>query len=448
MTIALRYAARSDVGLVRANNQDSGFAGPHLLMVADGMGGHAGGDIASSIAVATMAPLDGEAHGPDQALAQLDKALHAAQSALLARAKEEPKLAGMGTTVTALMRAGNKLVMAHIGDSRAYLLREDELVQVTSDHTFVEYLVQTGRITPEEADVHPQRSVVMRVLGDHDVEIVPDLSVREARAGDRWLLCSDGLSGVVSRDTLAEALTTFDDVEECADRLVQLALRGGAHDNVTLIVADVVELDALPDGAGPSTARVVVGSAATIRTPPTVAKDGPAARAAQLARPHGQSDDDGDLVEEPDPPRRTWLRVLTWLGAIAVLAGIGWAGYAWTQTQYFVGVHEGEVAVFQGIPQHIGSIELSTLVETNGQAVDELPDNVRERVEQTIAATSLDNAREIAANAAAAAPQPEPTKTVPPPPSSEPSSPVLSSPAPSGTATPPTDPTTPDAGTG
>src|SRR5690606_39993099 len=161
-------------------------------MVADGMGGHAGGDVASSIAVATMAPLDDEAHGPDQALTQLDRALHEAQAALLARAKEEPALKGMGTTVTALMRAGNKLVMAHIGDSRAYLLRDGELVQVTTDHTFVEYLVQTGRITPEEADVHPQRSVVMRVLGDNDVESVPVLSARAGSAGDLWYLFMAG----------------------------------------------------------------------------------------------------------------------------------------------------------------------------------------------------------------------------------------------------------------
>jgi len=428
VTIALRYAARSDVGLVRANNQDSGFAGPHLLMVADGMGGHAGGDVASSIAVATMAPLDDEAHGPDQALAELDRALHEAQEALLARAQEEPTLKGMGTTVTALLRAGNKLVMAHIGDSRAYLLRDGELVQVTTDHTFVEYLVQTGRITPEEADVHPQRSVVMKVLGDHDVEIVPDLSVREARVGDRWLLCSDGLSGVVSGETIKETLVAVADVDECADRLIQLALRAGAHDNVTVIVADVVDIDDLPDGQAPSTARVVVGSAATVRTPPTVAQDGPAARAAALARGARADEAEPELVEEPDPPRRPWLRALAWVGVLACLAGVLWAGYAWTQTQYYVGVHEGQVTVFRGIPQRVGSFELSTPVETNGQPVDALPASVRERVEQTIAATSLADAREIAANAATAAVDPAPT------PSPSPSRSVA--PSPSGSRSP------------
>ena len=225
MTIALRYAARSDVGLVRANNQDSAYAGPHLLVVADGMGGHAGGDVASSVAVATLAPLDDEAHGPDDALEELDRALHAAQDELLHRADADPELAGLGTTVTALLRAGSKLAMAHIGDSRAYLLREGALTQVTTDHTFVQHLVSTGKITAEEAETHPQRSVVMRVLGDFDMEIVPDLSVREARPGDRWLLCSDGLSGVVSADTLAETLRSVTDVGSCADRLVQLALR-------------------------------------------------------------------------------------------------------------------------------------------------------------------------------------------------------------------------------
>ena len=252
MNVGLKYAVRSDVGLVRANNQDSAYVGPHLLMVADGMGGHAGGDVASSLAIAAFAPLDDEAHGPDDALAELERATESARDEIIRRTEAEPDLAGMGTTVTAILRAGNKLAMAHLGDSRGYLLRDGELTQVTVDHTFVQHLVDTGRIKPEEAEHHPQRSVVMRVLGDFDVDVTPDLSVREARPGDRWLLCSDGLSGFVSHDTLADTLRDVTDIDACADRLVQLALRGGGGDNVTVIVADVVDLDDLPDGTAPT----------------------------------------------------------------------------------------------------------------------------------------------------------------------------------------------------
>jgi protein phosphatase len=221
--IALRYAARSDVGLVRSNNQDSAYAGPHLLVVADGMGGHAGGDVASSVAIAALAPLDGESHGPDDALDELERALEEAREEIISRSESNPELAGMGTTVTAILRAGNKLAMVHLGDSRGYLLRDGVLTQVTTDHTFVQHLVNTGKITPEEAETHPQRSVVMRVLGDFDVDIAPDLSVREARAGDRWLLCSDGLSGFVSGETIARTLYELPDVDTCAERLVQPA---------------------------------------------------------------------------------------------------------------------------------------------------------------------------------------------------------------------------------
>ncbi|MBX9244289.1 Stp1/IreP family PP2C-type Ser/Thr phosphatase, partial [Actinotalea ferrariae] len=281
MTIALRYAARSDVGLVRANNQDSAYAGPHLLAVADGMGGHAGGDVASSVAVAHLAPLDDEAHGPDDVLAELGRALTTAHDELLARAEENPELAGLGTTVTALLRSGNKLAMAHIGDSRAYLLRDGELTQVTTDHSFVQHLVNTGKITAEEAERHPQRSVLLRVLGDFDMEIVPDMSVREARAGDRWLLCSDGLSGVVSADTLAQTMRDVTDIDACADQLVQLALRGGAPDNVTVVLGDVVEVDTMRDGAAPATTSHVVGAAALDRNRPTMGGTGAAARAAE-----------------------------------------------------------------------------------------------------------------------------------------------------------------------
>ncbi|MBO1751207.1 Stp1/IreP family PP2C-type Ser/Thr phosphatase [Actinotalea sp. BY-33] len=397
MTIALRYAARSDVGLVRANNQDSAYAGPHLLVVADGMGGHAGGDVASSVAVAHLAPLDDEAHGPDDALDELGKAISTAHDELLQRAEENPELAGLGTTVTALLRTGNKLAMAHIGDSRAYLLREGELTQVTTDHSFVQHLVNTGKITPEEAEHHPQRSVLLRVLGDFDMEIVPDLSVREARAGDRWMLCSDGLSGVVSNDTLAETLRGVADVDACADTLVELALRGGAPDNVTLVVGDVVEVDAMRDGAGPATTSSVVGAAALDRNRPTLGGSSAAARAAQhSARSRA---DQPPLPEEEDdePPRRTGRRILTALGVLLVLAAVGagvYLGYGWTQDQYYLGVDDDRVAIFQGIPQSVGPLELSSVVETGTTELADLPGFVQDRVEQTIPASSLDDARD------------------------------------------------------
>ncbi|MEN0129279.1 MAG: Stp1/IreP family PP2C-type Ser/Thr phosphatase [Brevundimonas sp.] len=416
MTVALRYAARSDVGLVRSNNQDSGYAGPHLLMVADGMGGHAGGDVASSVAVAAFAPLDGESHGPDGALDELEAALENARDEIIARSEAEPELAGMGTTVIAILRAGNKLAMVHLGDSRGYLMRDGELTQVTTDHTFVQHLVDIGRITPEEAEHHPQRSVVMRVLGDFDAEVTPDMSMREARVGDRWLLCSDGLSGFVSADTIAETLRSIADVDQCADRLVQLALRAGGGDNVTVVLADVIELDDVADGAGPTTAATVVGSAAATFDAPTSAADGPAARAANLTKVEATPDeDDEEPVEEPRRRRRGWLAA----GVVVVLlVAVAVGAWAWTQTQYYVGVSEGHVAIYRGLPQSLGPIELSEVVETTDIAVDDLQSAyLRERVNETIHAESLAAARaQVALLGADTTPAPTPAPTPTPTP--------------------------------
>ena len=425
MTIALRYAARSDVGLVRSNNQDSAYAGPHLLVVADGMGGHAGGDVASSVAIAALAPLDGESHGPDDALDELERALEEAREEIISRSEANPELAGMGTTVTAILRAGNKLAMVHLGDSRGYLLRDGVLTQVTTDHTFVQHLVNTGKITPEEAEHHPQRSVVMRVLGDFDVDIAPDLSVREARAGDRWLLCSDGLSGFVSGDTIAQTLHDIPDVDTCAERLVQLALRAGGGDNVTVVVADVLELDQVRDGAGPRTNAVVVGSAAVTRNRPTSAQDGPAARAAELSRQAAAStpgggvpavEDDEDDPDERRTRRRRRIRgtVVTLLVVLLVAAGAT-GFYRWTQTQYYVGVDGEVVAIYRGIPQSVGPLTLSDVVERTELTVDDLPGFVRDRVEQTIHTASLADARTrvdaLAEDAAAEQPAEQATRT-------------------------------------
>ncbi len=239
MTLVLRYAARSDVGLVRSNNEDSVYAGARLLALADGMGGHAAGEVASQLVIAALAHLDDDEPGGDL-LASLDSAVHSGNSAIAAQVEMEPDLEGMGTTLTAILFAGNRIGMVHIGDSRGYLLRDGELTQITKDDTFVQTLVDEGRITKEEAHSHPQRSLIMRALTGHEVE--PTLTMREVRLGDRYLLCSDGLSDPVSDETILDALK-IPDVTDSADRLIELALRGGGPDNVTVVVADVVDND-------------------------------------------------------------------------------------------------------------------------------------------------------------------------------------------------------------
>ncbi|QDW61769.1 PP2C family serine/threonine-protein phosphatase [Oerskovia sp. KBS0722] len=473
MNIALKYAALSDVGLVRSNNQDSGYAGPHLVVVADGMGGHAGGDVASSLAVAALAPLDGESHGPDEALGLLESSIDNARLDLVERSEQTPELAGMGTTVTALLRSGNTLAMAHLGDSRAYLLRDGVLNQVTTDHTFVQHLVDTGRITPEEAEYHPQRNVVMRVLGDFDVDLTPDMSVREARPGDRWMLCSDGLSGFVSLETLEQTLISVEDTDECAERLLHLALRAGSTDNVTVVVVDVVDLDTLPDGAGPSTAPVVVGSAAIDRDRPTSAQDGPAARAASLVATASAAQQQAAADEEPTDPStapadgtegttaptgddsdvrpakrtRRWIAPVVTVVVLAVIGAGAVYGYRWTQDQYYVGISDGQVAVFRGVPTSAGPLTLSNPVDLTGDKVDDLPPYVVDRLRETISATSLDDARERAARLVADAQTDTGTETTEQPasPTDAETVPPVDPAAPADPAVPPADTTVPPA---
>ncbi|MGC0141910.1 PP2C family protein-serine/threonine phosphatase [Pseudactinotalea sp. Z1732] len=391
MTVSLRYVARSDVGLVRDVNQDSGYAGPDLLVLADGMGGAAGGDIASSVAVAHLAPLDGESHRSEDLLDRLRTALGNAHRDLVAYSAEQADLQGLGTTVIALLRSGTRLGMVHIGDSRAYLLRDEHLTQVTTDHTYVQHLIDTGELTEAEAEAHPQRSALLRVLGDGEAAPVVDESIREARAGDRWLLCSDGLSGMVSAETIEHILIETADLDACADELVNLALRAGGSDNITVVIADVVETKDLPD-----TSPQVVGAAATDRARPTRGGGGASSRAAALTRPVGTDD---DASARPVRRRR---RVLTWaIAAVVVLgllAGLGTLGYRWTQTQYYVGPNNHHVAIYQGIPQRIGPLQLSSVHENTDIALADLPGFVRNRVERTMATNSLPAAEAIVAD--------------------------------------------------
>jgi protein phosphatase len=391
--LAFHYAARTDVGLTRANNQDSGYAGPHLLLVADGMGGAAGGDIASSIAVARLAALDGEALGPDEALDELKRAISEAHEQIVSRARNDPELSGLGTTVTALLRSGSTLAMAHIGDSRAYLLRQGSLDQVTSDHTFVQHLVDTGRLSVADAENHPKRNLILRVLGDIDANVPVDISVRETKPGDRWMVCSDGLSGVVSRDTIHTTMLEVEDPGDCADALVALALAAGAPDNVTCIIGDIVDIDEAPDGVGPSTAAQIVGAVAMDRHRPSGAVGTPAARAAQLAP--GPADEDED---EPSRWGRFWEKWRGWMLALIVVIALiaaAWGFYAWTQNQYYVGENAGVVAIFRGVPGTVGPLELSTVVEDTDIALDSLEPYARDRIEATIRVSGVDEAHAV-----------------------------------------------------
>lgn len=430
MTLAFRYAARSDVGLMRSSNQDSGYAGPHLLVLADGMGGPAGGDIASSIAIAHLAPLDGESHAGDM-LTLLRDAVVEAHTELRTRALDNPELSGLGTTLIAALRSGKKLALVHIGDSRAYLVRDGVVSRLTTDHTYVQHLVETGQLQPEEAENHPHRSVILRVLGDHDLGVELDESVRELHVGDRFLLCSDGVSSFVSHDTIVEALGEIADPGECADHLVDLALRAGGPDNITAVIADVVELDQLPDGAAPDTTPQVVGSAAAHWSRPTRGGSGAAARAAALtaASSTDASDDDGDDDDadaEGDAPRKPRRRrtgaIITTLALLLALLAAGFSGYRWTQTQHYVAASGEFVAIYRGIPQSLGPITLNSVVDTTDLRVEDLPAFAQDRLEGTIApeSGSLADARELVTSLRAqstaedeATPTPTPTAATP-----------------------------------
>ena len=311
-------AASSHIGKIRATNQDSGSVGRHLFVVADGMGGNAGGDVASALAVQHLSRLDRAYSSVDEARETLFTNILEAGRELTSTVEEHPELTGMGTTVSAMIRVGSQMVIAHIGDSRIYRLREGVLEQITSDHTFVQRLVDSGRITPEEAAVHPRRSVLMRVLGDVDAEPEVDTHVVDTQPGDRWLLCSDGLSGYVPERDIAETLLTIDDVELVCHKLITQTLSEGAPDNVTVVVVRVAEnLETSP----PSESRMV-GSAAeplTYQSGPVLRKTGLPAllfhplRALPPADEHFEPEEEflEELIREDR--RRIIRRRLVWL---------------------------------------------------------------------------------------------------------------------------------------
>lgn len=379
MTLTLRFAAHSDRGLIRDGNQDSVFAGPRLLAVADGMGGMAAGDVASNIVIGTMAPLDDDVPGSDL-VDVLRNAVSEANQRLRATVAANPQMEGMGTTLTALLFSGTRFGLVHVGDSRCYLLRGGQYAQITKDDSYVQMLVDEGRITPEEATNHPQRSLITRALQGEDVE--PEFSVREAHAGDRYLVCSDGLHGFVSDETISETIRSIPDTQECVDRLIQLALRAGGPDNVTVVIADVVE------GVFPEQTPIVGGAAAQDRGNVTVADpNSPAARAALAQQPPRPA-----TPPEPAEPAEAGARTrhpvrnsLIVLAVLVVLAGGGFGVWRYTQAQYYVGAtDDGYVAVFRGVPGKVVGLQLSTVDVKSDTKTSELTQLVRNRVAQGI----------------------------------------------------------------
>ncbi len=430
MTLVLRYAARSDRGLVRANNEDSVYAGARLLALADGMGGHAAGEVASQLVIAALAHLDDDEPGGDL-LSKLDAAVRSGNSAIADQVEMEPDLEGMGTTLTAILFAGNRLGLAHIGDSRGYMLRDGELTQITKDDTFVQTLVDEGRITAEEAHSHPQRSLIMRALTGHEVE--PFLTMREARAGDRYLLCSDGLSDPVSDETIHEALQ-IPDVAESAYRLIELALRGGGPDNVTVVVADVVDYDY--GQTQPILAGAVSGEDDQLTTLPNTSA-GRASAISPRKETAKRLPPQVELVSRPRWSRSRMALVIT-VVALVVLAGVA-VGRWVIRSNYYIAEYGGIVALMRGIqgsllgislhePYLVGCLnahnELSLInYSQSGEQLNchvmklgDLPPPERAQVQGVIPAGSLDEAEAQLRTLSAKAllPCPPPRATSPP----------------------------------
>ncbi|HVV77553.1 MAG TPA: PP2C family serine/threonine-protein phosphatase [Mycobacteriales bacterium] len=332
-----RFAAKTHVGLVRDGNEDALYAGPRLLAVADGVGGSVAGEIASKITISTLSPLDTDATITDP-LDALRDATQEADIQLRDAIAGDPGLSGMGTTLTAVLWAGDQVGLAQLGDSRAYLMRDGELTQLTRDQTLVQSLVDEGQITAEEALVHPRRSWILRAL-DGRGEAEPDVQLLEPVAGDRYLLCSDGLSDYVKVDTIATTLQTSGDLQLVCDALVDHALAAGAPDNVTCVLAEPVDGD-------PPTTRPVIGGAAT-------APD----RGRSAAPPTASSSGGGRTRTRSVGRRLTLVAVIILLLVAAAIA----ATTLYVRSQWYLAEDNGYVAIYHGERGKAAGLSLSRL---------------------------------------------------------------------------------------
>ena len=407
MAIKTVSFAASDIGRVRSSNQDSGYAGVNLFFVADGMGGHAGGDIASAVTSQHIALADEPLETSAEAEQKLVDYIYQAKQKIDASVKQHPAITGMGTTLSAMMVTGTKVTIAHIGDSRIYLARDGVVKQITTDHTFVQRLVDTGRISEEEALVHPRRSVLMRVLGDIEQFPEVDIDTYETKPGDRWMACSDGLSGVVPDQLMKNILLSNVDIQEAGDLLVGEALEFGAPDNVTVVLVDIVDAK---DEIDFSPGRTFVGSAAN----EIVIEERKGLQVLRLLNPMTLI----ELLQKPEDPvsfapeseellekilketkgrvrARRFRQIATYLLLIAVASYGLFLAIEYTQTRYFVAVEDGYVVIFKGIKEELGPFKFSSVYEVTDVSVNSLTDFQREALERSITAESPEDAQRI-----------------------------------------------------
>ena len=371
MKLALDFVAASDRGLVRGNNEDSAYAGPHLLVLADGMGGHAAGEVASQLMVEHLEHLDRDPADADM-LALLGAAAEDANASIAESVAQHPEQAGMGTTLTAAMFNGREFGLIHVGDSRGYLLRDGKLTQLTVDDTFVQSLVDDGKLAPEDISTHPQKSLILKAYTGREVE--PHLELIEAKPGDRILLCSDGLSDPVTRETIQVALGDGTP-EMAAQRLIELALRSGGPDNVTVVVAEVTEA---ADGAGAPATRAAVKAGALVPAGEDSHPDSSASRAAALLRKsetitpdHNRAktqeansadeDEESHTLAKAKQPGTVWPWVVVTLVLLLVLV-VGGAMWAKDRTvdEYALTVNEANEFIVEHTSRSNPFAELET----------------------------------------------------------------------------------------
>ncbi len=411
--IRVRTAAASDTGQVRDNNQDSYLVGTTVFAVADGMGGHAGGEVASSEALEPIAALDArEFATAAEATEALRDAILEANARVVAHGEEHPELAGMGTTLTAGLLREGRLHLAHVGDSRAYLLHADgDLLQLTTDHNLVEQMVQDGRISRDQAAKHPQRNVITRAIGVEREVQVDTLEPIALRPGDQVLLCSDGLTGPVDDEVIRARLTAGEADEATVSQLVRAANEAGGPDNITAVLLRVEGAEDHGDGATPAAAAGAAGAdeAHGARAGAGDGAPGPTHEistapgsldssdwAAQFGRLGEQQGARRGSVGDPKSPRgRGRLGRLTagLLGLVLLVGLIGGGGYALVARAYFLGVDDdGLVTIYNGIPQEIAGVPLHWEVEGTDLVADELPSYRQSRLEDGLAVNNLNQA--------------------------------------------------------